>query len=237
MVAVALVSMPVRVGDVWGNWLRLRRYARLAASRGAEVVVFPEYCLTGFRSWWFGDAALYWELLGMVGRLARFLGVYIVLGLLEPPEVSTAPFCPAYNSAVLVSPEGDIILKHRKWEEPILFCRGSDVGAADTPFGRVALIVCGDLFNEDTRERVRELSVDYLIVPMDRSGVPGIDYDFREEVEAIGEAVRECRVGRGALIVNTHDHDGSHGFALVFDPLGRPLRIRVGEGVLLVRLA
>ena len=236
MVIAALASMSVRVGDVAGNWLRLRRYAWLSALRGAELVVFPEYCLTGFRAWWFGDAALYWELLGMVERLARSLRLYVALGLLEPPEVIAAPHCPAYNSAVLVSPEGSVVLKHRKWEEPILFCRGSEVGAVDTSLGRVALIICGDLFNKRVRESVRGLSVDYLIVPMDRSGTPGIDYDFMEEVDAMGEAVRECGVRRGALIVNTHSHDGSHGFALVLDSSGTVLSASVGEGLLMAKL-
>jgi len=233
VVTVALISTYVRVGDLMGNWLRLKLYARLAAASGAELEVFPEYCLTGFRCWWFGDAASHWELLGMVERLARLTGTYIALGLMEPPEVSDAPSCPAYNSAVLVSPEGSVVLRHRKWEEPILFCRGSEVSVADTPFGRVALIVCGDLFNDEVRNRVKGLDVDYLIVPMDRSGSPGVDYDFSEEVKAMGDAVRDCGIRHAALIVNTHGHEGSHGFALVIDSLGKPLSVLRGEGMLL----
>ena len=230
---VALASMRVEPGDIAGNWARFKRYALLAARRGADLVLFPEYCLTGFRGWWFGGAAPHWEFLELVGRLARVLGLYVAFGLLEPPEVGAAPPCPAYNSAVLVSPEGGVVLKHRKWEEPILFCRGSEVGVANTPFGRVALIICGDLFNEEVRERVRGLSVDYLLVPMDRSGTPGIDYDLAEEVEAMGEAVSECGVREHAYVVNTHAHEGSYGFAIEFSRSGKVVRMLTGEGLLL----
>ena len=237
MVVAALTSMLVRVGDVVGNWLRLRRYASLAALRGAELVVFPEYCLTGFRGWWFGDALLYWELLNSLRALARRLGIYLVAGLLEPPHiVEGRADCTAFNSTVLIDPKGDVLLKHRKWEEPILFCRGSEVRAVNTPLGRLAVIICGDLFSEDVREHVRKLSVDYLIIPMDRSGTPGIDYKLEEEVEAMGEAVRECCVRRGALIVNAHGHEGSYGFALILDASGKPLKVLTGEGTLLSKL-
>lgn len=234
MVVAALASMLVRVGDVVGNWLRLRRYASLAALRGAELVVFPEYCLTGFRGWWFGDALLYWELLSSLRALARRLGIYLVAGLLEPPHlVEGRADCAAFNSAVLIDPKGDVLLKHRKWEEPVLFCRGSEVRAVNTPLGRLAVIICGDLFSGDVREHVRKLSVDYLVIPMDRSGMPGIDYNLEEEVGAVGEAVRECCVRRGALVVNAHGHEGSYGFALILDASGKPLKVLTGEGMLL----
>src|SRR5437899_2560886 len=45
---IALGQINTTVGDLGGNVARMVRFAREAAARGAELVVFPELSVTGY---------------------------------------------------------------------------------------------------------------------------------------------------------------------------------------------
>ncbi len=45
---IALAQINPTVGDIAGNLRRIRAFTELARSRGADLVVFPELCLTGY---------------------------------------------------------------------------------------------------------------------------------------------------------------------------------------------
>ena len=55
-----------------------------------------------------------------------------------------------YNSAVLLSPAGEVLLRHRKLNEleiaSDLYTLGDGLGVVDTEIGRVGLLICADLF-------------------------------------------------------------------------------------------
>jgi predicted amidohydrolase len=55
-----------------------------------------------------------------------------------------------FNSAVLIGPDGEVLLHHRKIHELDIahdtYALGDRLGVADTPFGRVGLMVCADGF-------------------------------------------------------------------------------------------
>lgn len=57
-----------------------------------------------------------------------------------------------FNSAVLISASGEILLHHRKLNEldfaRALYTRGDRLGVAETPWGRVGLMICADAFAE-----------------------------------------------------------------------------------------
>ena len=45
---LALAQMNPTVGDLAGNAARMQQFAADAAARGADLVLFPEMCLTGY---------------------------------------------------------------------------------------------------------------------------------------------------------------------------------------------
>ena len=77
-----------------------------------------------------------------LARAARKHGVWAVAGLTERDGRRI------YNSAVLISPEGDIILRHRKINELDIahscYSIGDRLGVAHTPLGTVGVNICAD---------------------------------------------------------------------------------------------
>ena len=216
---VALIPMRVEVGNFKANWAEFERRFDEALAYNPDFVVFPEYCLTGFGEWDFSGAELYDEIVERVSRLARKTGVYVVFGLLEPYKNCV------YNSALLIDRNGEVLLKHSKFQEPYKFCTGNTVRTAKTEFGKVAMIICGDLYNKRILKWVRMKKPAYLFVPMEYSP----DYGELNEgdVEAMAERVR--LLNAKAFIVNSYPPGG----AWVFDENGTLLASSRGEETLI----
>jgi predicted amidohydrolase len=57
-----------------------------------------------------------------------------------------------FNSAVLINPEGRVVLVHRKINEleiaHDLYAQGEHLRVADTPLGRIGVMICADAFAE-----------------------------------------------------------------------------------------
>ncbi len=218
---VALIPMRV-TNDFETNWREFERRFKESLEHGPDFVVFPEYCLTGFEGWDFSEAGLYGEILGRVNELARKAGVYIVFGLLEPYKNCT------YNSALLIGRNGEVLLSHHKFQEPMKFCTGNTVRTAWTEFGKVAIIICGDLYNKRIAKWVRRKGPDHLFVPMEYS--PEYGELSEEDVEAIAERVN--LLGAKAFVVNSHPPGG----AWAFTEEGTLLASSRGDGLLIADL-
>ncbi|NJE53881.1 carbon-nitrogen hydrolase family protein [Thermococcus sp. 21S9] len=216
---IALIPMHVEVGNFEANWVEFERRFNEALKYGPDFLVFPEYCLTGFEEWDFSGAELYGEIVERVSALAREAGVYVVFGLLEPYKNCI------YNSALLIGRNGEVLLKHRKFQEPMKFCTGNTVRTARTEFGRVAVIICGDLYNKRIAKWVRRKRPDYLFVPMEYSPDYGELND--DDVKAMAERVK--LLGVKAFIVNSYPPGG----AWVFDENGGLLASSRREKILL----
>ncbi|ASI99641.1 carbon-nitrogen hydrolase family protein [Thermococcus celer] len=215
---VVLVPMRVEDGNFNANWEEFQRRFNEALSHEPDFVVFPEYSLTGFVEWDFSGAELYGGIVERVSELARKAGVYVVFGLLEPYKRCV------YNSALLVGRNGEVLLKHRKFQEPMGFCTGNTVKTARTEFGRVAIIICGDLYNKRVLKWIKRKRPDYVFVPMEYS--PDHGEPNGEDVEVM--AGRVGLLSAGTFVVNSYPPGG----AWVFDGDGRLLAETSGEELL-----
>jgi predicted amidohydrolase len=149
-VRVAAVQMESAGGDKAENLRRVERLAGDASARGAELVLFPECCLTGY---WFlrrldvrGLAALAEPVPGgssveALVALSSRLGISVGAGLLEAAGGDRF-----HNTYVLAMPHGRVA-RHRKiqaFEHPAID-PGAEVTVFDTPHGfRAAILVCYD---------------------------------------------------------------------------------------------
>lgn len=134
-----------------------------------RLVVFPEMGTSGY---FFGERERLWELSEEVPKgpvsqqlitLAVKYNCYLVAGL---PERQGEEL---YNCAVLVGPEG-YIAKYRKlhlWDQEKLLYKPGDLGLvlAETPLGRIGLIICYDLWFPEHARILRLMGADVIAMP------------------------------------------------------------------------
>ncbi|HUT92278.1 MAG TPA: carbon-nitrogen hydrolase family protein [Thermoguttaceae bacterium] len=143
---LAMGQMLVEGGKPRENVGRAVEMIRRAAAEGCRIVVLPE-CLD--LGWTHPSARQLAEPIpgGASDRLAqaaRDAGIYVVAGLTERFEDRI------FNAAVLIAPEGEILLVHRKINildiAQDLYATGDRLSVAHTPLGTIGVNVCADNF-------------------------------------------------------------------------------------------
>ncbi len=132
LVAAAAQLGPIQQAEPRGSAVaRMVRLMERAHARGVELVVFPELALTTFfprhyledradADRWFESAMPSPETAPLFDA-ARRLGIAFHLGyaeIAEEPDEAGTPRHRHFNTAILVSPAGDVLLKYRKIHLP-----------------------------------------------------------------------------------------------------------------------
>ncbi len=155
---VGVAQMDPILGDVEANLDIVERFVDEAEERGVDLLVFPELALTGYPLGdWFPDVTLRPDSPHTRRLRALSTRVAIVVGFIE--ETEDVDF---YNSAMYLA-NGEIHHIHRKiylpnyriFNDKRHFGAGAEVRAFDTPWGRIAMLVCADCWH---------LSIPYLAV-------------------------------------------------------------------------
>lgn len=147
---LAMIQMRVTGGEKAQNVQRAARLIADAASGQADLVLLPECMDLG---WTHPSASTQAEpitegsVYNALCESAVMHGVYVCAGLTE-----RAGEC-VFNSAVLISPDGKLLLQHRKLNEldiaHDLYEQGDRLRVAKTEFGTLGLMICADAFAND----------------------------------------------------------------------------------------
>lgn len=247
----ALIVPRVRA-DAVANTTTLLRLADQAVGEGADLLLFPEASLTGLAN---NDDPTHDLPLGQLipgsftdifSSFCRERNVWMGLGLLEREDGML------YDSAILLDPQGSLCLRYRRlqpqWHgrhaDPSIYRQGSEMTGTETPFGFVAFMICGDLFDDTVVARLKQFHPDWLLFPFARS-FPGGVIDQRrwdeEELPVYLERIREASIPTlmvNYLADNSLPNDGSFGGAWVVSVQGQVLAsMPLGqEGILMVTL-
>ncbi len=160
-----------------GNRRELELWAERAHQSGAELLVTPEFGVTGYPKTSDGEdqfkspeeVAPYAETIPgpsteFFGGLASRLGMYIEFDLAEK-SASPGVF---YNSAVLMGTSGQVVGSYRKrnlfGSERKFLRAGQGITVMDTPFGRIGMMICADVYHSPAIEDYRRAGVDALLV-------------------------------------------------------------------------
>ncbi|MFN7965786.1 MAG: nitrilase-related carbon-nitrogen hydrolase [Acidobacteriota bacterium] len=149
---LALAQISPRLADLPFNLELIERTALAAADQGAELALFPELALTGYRLRdLVPEVALRLDRNGaFLDRLAALSRrIPFVLGLVE--ETDEHRF---HNSAVYFE-DGALRFTHRKcylptygmFDEAMDFAAGSRLQAFDSRFGRLGILICEDAWH------------------------------------------------------------------------------------------
>jgi len=150
---VAIAQINPRLGDLQANMALYEAKIRQGGEAGADLLLFPELSLTGyFLRDMVPDVALTTRSPEMKKLKELSRGLPFVAGLVE--ESADHRF---FNAAVYFE-DGEIRHVHRKvylptygmFDEQRYFARGDRVRAFDSKFGRLAILICEDLWHTST---------------------------------------------------------------------------------------
>lgn len=218
---VCLIPLKTRNRSPSANLTRVAHRLEEAMRHRPDLICLPECTFTGYL-YEEEDLMRFGEPVPgpttqRMAEMARDHRVHLCFGLLEKTSRGV------YNTAVLLGRQGDLLHRHRKVNEKPPFLNGDDVAAVDTEFGRISILLCGDLFSEEAIMRL-DRSLDLLIVPMSRSfgqRSPDAERWLKEERQAYLDAVQTA--GRTTLLVNALDDvpaDGAFGGAIAVSGQG-----------------
>lgn len=143
-IKIGMLQMRVEYHDPMGNLARAETLTGQAAAMGAEICILPECMDLG---WATPEAGQYAQpvpgsISDRLCEIARKNHVWLVSGLTEQVDNRL------YNAAVLISADGEILLKHRKInilsEVEQMYSVGDRLGVAETPFGTIGISICAD---------------------------------------------------------------------------------------------
>jgi predicted amidohydrolase len=188
--AVAMVQLPS--SDV-GNFSLMKTLAQQAKAQGAQLVIFPE----GSDFGWLNPIA-FTQAAPIPGAysdqfvaIATSVNIWVAAGLAEKGPKAGPGSLPnayqAYDSGILINPQGQIVLHHRKFnvlqnafdpaacqailnQSQCAYTPGplSDITTVQTPFGKTSLLVCSDAYTyppAPALDKLKALTPDFVIVP------------------------------------------------------------------------
>jgi len=228
--ALAVPKLSPTIDD---NLKTIMTFSEKASAERADLVLFPEACLTGLIN---NDQPDHDLLLGqpVPGPITDKLcfcsaekNISIALGLLERVKNSL------YDTAILISPGQGIVLKYRRmspgWHgleaDPRVYRQGTGVDFCEINELRVAFLICGDLFNDGINRQLSATNPQLLLLPMSRSFADGSADQDRWNAEELPEySKRVASIKVPTLMVNYIGHrvqgDTSFGGAAVFSADG-----------------
>jgi predicted amidohydrolase len=156
----------------------LEEFVREAVKNGAKVVLTPEFSIVGypdipdlpseednFQSR--KQVQPYVEPVGgtstkYFSKIAAELGIYLHIGIAEVDPKNNR----YYNTVVVLGPKGETVTKYRKIHlfngEDKFLDEGTEPVTYMSPYGRVGLVICSDIYSGFPMDDYKKLAVDVL---------------------------------------------------------------------------
>lgn len=222
---VCLIPLKVAVRNPEESLRHFQTRLEEIAPHQPDLVCLPECAFTGYlynkQDFEKFAESIPGETTAIVSRLAQKYQCYICFGMLEKTQEGV------YSSAVLIDKSGQIVHVHRKIIEQPPFATGKEVKTIDTEFGKVSMLLCGDLFDDEVKIKISP-DTDMLILLLARSfdeKSPDLERWLKEERQAYADEVK--KVGITGLIVNSLEDsslpEASFGGAMIVSPNGKVL--------------
>ena len=232
---IAAVQMNAVIGQTEENREVVIRFARQAAAQGAELVCFPELCLTGHwcagEVWSAAEAVPDGPSCTALCQVARELGIFLSVGLAEKAAGIV------YNTQVIIGPAGVVGTQrklHMSYDEYFHYRGGGEIGVFDIGPCVLGIGICYDNnFPEVPRIAALRGAEVYLMPHAARCGEWPEDEESRCRTVANSKrywsrvfATRALENGMFAVVCNQAGRAGTiptanhAGGVMVFDPAG-----------------
>jgi len=185
-VEVAAVQMDIAWLDPGKNLeIMIGWIEKIHREKPVDLIVFPELANTGYirernkefgRDYFKKAEKIPGPFTEALGDTAKKYGVYIVSGFCElHPEIPAS----VYNSAILITPKGEVAGVHHKLhipgEENHYFYPGSTVNVYKTDLGNIGMVVCYDSIFPEICRILTLKGAEIICAPFNRPKRPSYD--------------------------------------------------------------
>lgn len=250
---VAIVQTKPHKGDIDRNFSDLREtFAQLIEKNAPDIIVLPEAAMTGY----FLEGAVYGLSMTADGFAARLAQTWTQAGGASAVDIVCGFYENSggtyYNSSIYLAISADgahkIIHTHRKmflptygvFDEERFLSRGRKLSVFETRFGRVAMLICEDVWHSIMPTIAAVKGARFFIVP---SAAPGRGIEGEDELESVGvwrSLLKSSAAEHGVYLVyaGLTGFEGGKGFSgssQVIDPRGHVVVQAPAIGACIVR--
>ncbi|KKW30501.1 MAG: Nitrilase/cyanide hydratase and apolipoprotein N-acyltransferase [Candidatus Uhrbacteria bacterium GW2011_GWD2_52_7] len=174
-VKIAVVQFKIVHQQRTVNLKRIEDFIKNAARREAQVIVFPEDCITGSL---FGD-------LSKLDRTHENQEAFCILAKKYHIDVVTGSSMEGtaegnFNTSYYINAQGEVLAEYRKnhlYPSEYSFLKpGIDAQVFDTAFGKAGIVICWDMLFPEIFERLKNQGVKLIYCP---------SYWYREIAESM----------------------------------------------------
>jgi len=173
-IRIALAQMQAQSADVTGNLTKIERFARDAATRGADLICYPELCLQGYScsSQGLKPLQIPGPAVERIVALAQTYGLAMLVGMVE-----YSPKGKPYITHLIAYPHGnwDLYRKtHLGVHEKSCFAPGQELPVFHYKKTTFGLLICWDLHFPETAALLALKGAEIIFAPH-ASPVAGAD--------------------------------------------------------------
>jgi NAD+ synthase (glutamine-hydrolysing) len=189
-IRVGLAQIATRLGDIKGNTEKIIESIGRAKKEKVDILLTPELATMGFGS---GDIYLdkvkeNLEALERIREETKEAKIWAIIGHVESDNLGFF-----YNAAALIG-EGEIVGRYRKvqlvnyrlFDEKRYFKPGNKLPVFDTPFGRIGILICEDVWFPEPARAMTFRGAELLMVlsasPYDQGKIKVWEDYLRERV-------------------------------------------------------
>jgi predicted amidohydrolase len=161
---VALIQMEITQGDIEANLAKIENFVKKAKSKRADIIVFPEYCVTGSVK---GKPHL-------IDSKGTYRKIFSKLAKKNKIDILSGSFIEKtngknYNTSCYFDRSGKLLGTYRKinlWHsERERLCPGNSVSVFNTRFGKAGIAICWDLSDPLIFRKMAEAGAKIIYVP------------------------------------------------------------------------
>jgi len=164
---IALYQGPGLINDIVGSFALLANKAKEAAAAGAKLLILPEMYLSGYN---IGPENAQKQAITTAGlapaqKIAEAYGIALAFGYPERVDAEVA------NAAVLIGPDGKILLNYRKshlfgeLDRAMFKAVGDEFPLAELGGFKIGLLICYDIEFPEPARRLALAGADIILIP------------------------------------------------------------------------
>ena len=229
--------VPRLVNDINVNVKNINDFITIAYENGASFIVLPEATLTGLINNDVYDhdiniaIQINHRIIKDFSENAKKHNFWLCFGFLEKEKDCI------YDSAVLLNPSGEIDIHYRRinpqWRAnnlpPNLYSEGKEVKSTVSSLGKTAIVICGDLFDDNVLLKLNNLEPDFVLFPFARCFPLKVkdmqkQWDNIEKYDYYNQSKKTNATVIGSNYIGTPDiNDNSFGGAFIINRQGDEL--------------